>query len=147
MGILHIVLLIMGGLLATSAFVIAKKPDAKRYIDKLVTYQAFIGVALLAVSLINWIRIGIVDVFRLLKWWPIGGVATIGGIFSGILLGALFGMPQIAKWIPGDSPAEQKALELSRKVAPIQMIVGLIALGAGALWLLIELGILKPSGL
>ena len=144
MGILHIVLLVLGGLLATSAFIIAKKPDAKRYIDKLVTYQAFIGVALLAVSLINWIRIGIVDIFRLMKYWPLGGLTLIAAVFSGILLGALFGMPQIAKWIPGDSPAEQKALELSKKVAPIQMIVGMIALGAGALALLMELGILKP---
>jgi hypothetical protein len=144
MGILHIVLLILGGLLATSAFIIARKPDAKRYIDKLVTYQAFIGVALLAVSLINWIRIGIIDVFRLFKVLPLLGLTMIAAVFSGILLGALFGMPQIAKWIPGESSAEQKALALSRKVAPIQMIIGMIALAAGALALLFELGILKP---
>lgn len=144
MGILHIVLLIMGGLLATSAFIIAKKPDAKRYIDKLTTYQALIGVALLAVSLINWIRIGVIDLFRVMKFWPLGGLTMIAAVFSGILLGALFGMPQIAKWIPGDSPAEQKALALSKKVAPIQMIIGMIALAAGALALLFELGIFKP---
>jgi hypothetical protein len=96
------------------------------------------------VSLINWIRIGIIDIFRFLKFWPLGGIALIGAVFSGILLGALFGMPQIAKWIPGESNAETKALELSKKVAPIQMIVGAIALGSGFLILLMELGILKP---
>jgi hypothetical protein len=145
MGILHIALLILGGILATSAFIVAKKPDAKKMIDKLVPFQAAIGVALLVVSIINWLRIGLIDLFRLLKWWPLGGITLIAAVFSGILLGALFGMPQIAKWIPGDSSAEQKALELSKKVAPIQMMVGMIALGAGFLALLIELGILKPT--
>jgi hypothetical protein len=138
------VLLILGGILALSAFIVSKKPNAKATIDKLVPFQAFIGVGLLAVSLINWIRIGIIDIFRLLKFWPLGGIAIIGAVFSGILLGALFGMPQIAKWIPGDSSAETKALELSKKVAPIQMLVGIVALGSGFLLLLIELGILKP---
>lgn len=144
MGYLHLALLILGGILALSAFIVAKKPDAKATIDKLVPYQAFIGVALLAVSLINWIRIGIIDIFRLLKYWPLGGIAVIGAVFSGILLGALFGMPQIAKWIPGESNAETKAVELSKKVAPIQMLVGVIALVSGLLLLLMELGILKP---
>jgi hypothetical protein len=145
MGYLHLILLILGGILAVSAFIVSKKPEAKGTIDKLLPFQAFIGVGLLAVSLINWIRIGIVDIFRWLKIWPLGGLALIGAVFSGILLGALFGMPQIAKWIPGDSSAEAKAVELSKKVAPIQMIVGFIALGSGFLFLLIELGILKPG--
>ncbi|MDQ3340556.1 MAG: hypothetical protein M4D80_35810 [Myxococcota bacterium] len=142
---LHLALLILGGILALSAFIVSKKPNAKATIDKLVPFQAFIGVGLLAVSLINWIRIGIIDIFRLLKYWPLGGIALIAAVFSGILLGALFGMPQIAKWIPGESSAEAKAVELSKKVAPIQMILGVIALVAGFLLLLMELGILKPG--
>jgi hypothetical protein len=144
MGFVHLALLIAGGILALSAFIVAKKPDAKAAIDKLVPYQAFIGVALLAISIINWLRIGLIDIFRFLKFWPLGGIALIGAVFSGILLGALFGMPQIAKWIPGESNAETKALELSKKVAGIQMLVGIIALGSGLLLLLIELRILKP---
>jgi hypothetical protein len=145
MGWLHLILLILGGILAASAFIVAKKPNAKQTIDKLVPFQAFIGVGLLVMSILTWLDIGIINIFRLLKYWPLGGIAAIGGVFSGILLGALFGMPQIAKWIPGESSAETKALELSKKVAPIQMIVGVIALVSGALILLIELGILKPS--
>lgn len=144
MDYLFISLLLAGGVLALSAFIVAKKPDAKAMIDKLVPAQAFIGVALLAVSLWYWLHIGIINIFRFIKYWPIGGIAAIGGVFSGILLGALFGMPQIAKWIPGESSAEQKALELSKKVAPIQMIVGIVALVSGLLILLINLHILKP---
>ena len=145
MGFLIAILLILAGILALSTFIVAKKPDAKAMIDKLVPFQAFIGVALLAVALIFWIDAGIVNIFRMMKFWALGGIIGIGAIFSGILLGALFGMPQIAKWIPGESSAEQKALELSKKVAPIQMVVGIIALACGLGVLLIELNILKPS--
>ena len=144
MGYLHLALLILAGILALSTFIVAKKPDAKAMIDKLVPFQAFIGVGLLAVSIINWLRVGIGTPFQLMKFWALGGITLIGAIFSGILLGFLFGMPQIAKWIPGESNAENKALELSKKIAPIQMIVGVIALVSGVLFLLMELGILKP---
>ena len=144
MGYLHLALLILAGILALSAFIVAKKPDAKAMIDKLVPFQAFIGVGLLAVSIINWVRVGIGTPFQLMKFWALGGITLIGAIFSGIVLGFLFGMPQIAKWIPGESSAENKALELSKKIAPIQMIVGVIALVSGLLFLLMELGILKP---
>lgn len=144
MGWIHLILLILSGILAASAYIVAKKPNAKQTIDKLVPFQAFIGVGLLVMSILVWINIGIINIFRLLKYWPLGGIAAIGGVFSGILLGALFGMPQIAKWIPGESSAEAKALELSKKVAPIQMMVGMIALVSGALILLIELHIIKP---
>ena len=144
MGYLQLVLLILAGILALSTFIVAKKPDAKAMIDKLVPFQAFIGVALLAITIINWVRMGIGMPFTIVKFWALGGIALIGAIFSGILLGFLFGMPQIAKWIPGESSAEQKALDLSRKIAPIQMIVGIVALVSGVLFLLMELGILKP---
>lgn len=144
MGWLQLILLILGGVLALSTFIVAKKPDAKAMIDKLVPYQAFIGIGLLALSLINWIRIGLGTPFQLMKFWALGGITLIAAIFSGILLGFFFGMPQIAKWIPGESSAETRALELSKKIAGIQMIVGVIALVAGLLMLLMELRILKP---
>lgn len=139
----NVVLGILGGLLAAAALIIAKKPDAKQYIDKLSAYQAIIGVALIAVSVINFIRAfgGIMTMVRFLPLW---GASFIAMIATGVLLGALFGMPQIAKWIPGDSPAEQKALELSKKVAGFQVMLGIIAIVAGLVQLLYMLHILKP---
>ena len=142
---LHEILLIAGGILALSAFIVAKKPDAKAMVDKLVPYQALIGVALLAVSLINMLRVGPINMFRLLKIWPLFGITVIGAVISGILLGFFFGMPQIAKWIPGESSAETKATELAKKIAPLQMAVGVIALASGVLFLFYSLGILKPT--
>src|SRR5688572_15989244 len=101
----HTLLLILAGLLALSAFIVAKKPDAKAMVDKLVPYQAVIGVALLGVAIVNWLRIGIVNIFKVVTHFPMFGVATLAAVFGGIILGFFFGMPQIAKWLPGQSNA------------------------------------------
>ncbi len=141
---LHILLLLAGGVLAISGLIVAKKPDAKAMLDKLVPFQAFIGVALLVIGLIRLIQFGPLMVFRMLSALPLLGLAIIGATYGAILLGFLFGMPQIAKWIPGTSSAETKASELSKKLAPFQVILGIVCLAAGVLLLLYQLGILKP---
>jgi hypothetical protein len=141
MDLITPLLLIAGSILAISGLIIAKKPDAKALIDKLSPYQATIGVAMLATGIWWVLRWGgyLVDVF---KFNAILAAAIWGVIGSSILLGALFGMPQIAKWIPGDSPAEQKALELSQKVAPFQVLLGLIGLVSALLYLLFRFNII-----
>lgn len=141
---LHLILLIVSAILAVSALIVAKAPDAKAMIEKLVPFQAFIGVGLLAVSLIQLLRIGPVTIFRMVSPAPVLGLTLLAGCFGGIALGFMFGMPQIAQWIPGESPAEQKAQEISRKLAPFQVIIGLICGGAGLVMLLIGLKIMKP---
>jgi hypothetical protein len=134
---LHAILLIVAAILAVSALIVAKAPDARAVIEKLVPFQAAIGVGLLAVSLIQLLRHG-GAVLRTVSVQPVLSLAMLGGCIGGIVLGFLFGMPQIAKWIPGDSPAEQKAQELSRKIAPFQMIIGAVC-GASGILLLLEL--------
>ena len=141
---INIILGILGGVLAAAAMIISKKPDAKQYIDKLAAYQALIGVGLVAVSLINFLRMlgTITDALKVNLLWA---AAFLSMVASGFLLGALFGMPQIAKWIPGDSPAEQKALDLTKKIAPFQVILGLIAIASSLIYLLYRFEILKFS--
>ncbi len=65
-------------------------------------------------------------------------------ISSAIQLGFMFGMPQIAKWMPGEGGAEQKGMELSRQLAPFQVIIGLVGIGSSLLALLFALRILGP---
>ena len=141
MDLITPILLILGSILAISGLIIAKKPDAKALIDKLSPYQAIIGVAMLATGIWWVLRWGgyLVDVF---KFNAILAAAIWGVIGTSILLGALFGMPQIAKWIPGDSPAEQKAMELSQKVAPFQVLLGLIGLASALAYLLFRFNII-----
>jgi len=142
-GYIGPLLLIVAGLLAISNLIIAKKPEAKELIDKVVPYQGFIGVALLA-----W---GIWDLIRLLGWF--GSAFSAGLVFalalyayiaSEILLGFLFGIPLIAKWIPGESSGEQKAIELQRKLAVYQTLIGVVGIVSGVLWILFRSGILRP---
>jgi hypothetical protein len=139
---LNSVIVILGGILAVSGLIIANKPDAKQIIDKLTPYQALIGVGMIALSVITFVRqISVLtDMFKLNFMSALGVWCMIG---TGVALGALFGMPQIVKWIPGQYSAEQKALEFSQKVAPFQVLLGLIAIAGGLIVLLFNLKILK----
>jgi uncharacterized membrane protein len=146
MDLINALLLIAAGLLATSALIVAKKPDAKQLLDKLVPYQAIIGVVLLAVgvlSLLRWIG----PALRTISHAPLYGLTYLSLAVTSILLGFLFGMPQIAKWMPGNAAAEQKGNELMAKLAPYQVVLGMIALATGLLTLLYEFRILGASTL
>jgi hypothetical protein len=144
MDLIAPLLLIVGGILAISSLIVAKKPDAKAIIDKLVPFQAGIGVALLAFGLYNLITgfTGTPSVFDIIKFAPVIGLTALAVIVVSILLGFMFGMPQIAKWLPGEGGAEQKGMELSKTLAPYQVILGLVGLGAALLWLLFRFRIL-----
>lgn len=135
-------LLIVGGILAVSSLIVAKKPDAKEMLDKLVPFQAGIGVALLVLGIYNLVvNLSIFSAFSVI---PVMALTVLAMIFSAILLGFMFGMPQIAKWMPGEGGAEQKGMELSKKLAPFQVIIGLVGIGSSLLALLFAWGILKP---
>lgn len=142
MGYLFSIVLILGGILALSGVIVAKKPDAREYIEKLMPYKAFIGVALLALGIIAWLQIGPINLFRLVKLLPFLGFVSIAAVFSGILLGFMFGAPQIAQWT---NQPQAKVENLNLKLAPYQLILGVVALGAGFLLLLLNLGIMKPT--
>ena len=142
MAYVYLAGLIVAGILALSAFIVAKKPDAKALIDKLVPFQAFVGVGLLVLGVLYLLLNGI-DFLRAMSVAPIPAVIALAAIVSGIVLGALFGMPQIVKWIPGESNAEQKALQISQKAAPYQMLFGIVALGSALGMILMIAGILK----
>ncbi len=142
MDIIAPLLLILGGILALSNIIVAKKPDARELINKLVPFQGAIGVALLVFGALN-----LLDALRILKVMsalPVKSASIIVVVAGSLLLGLLFGMPLIAKWIPGDSPAEQKVAELSAKISGFQVIIGLAGIVGSLLWLLFRFSILKP---
>jgi hypothetical protein len=134
-------LLIAGGVLALSSLIVAKKPEAARILDKLMPFQALIGIAMMAMSIVFLLVTGPVALFKSIKTVPVMALTSLAGVISGILLGALFGMVQLAK---GSSPqAQQRALELAQRVAVFQFLIGVIALGAGVLGLLYTTGIMQ----
>jgi hypothetical protein len=140
--VINALVVILGGILAVSALIIANKPDARQLIDKLTPFQALIGVGMIALSVVNLLRLlGVLtDMFKLNFMWALGIWCMFG---AGVALGALFGMPQVVKWIPGESNAEQKAMELSQKIAPFQVLLGLVAIAGSVLVLLFQFKIMK----
>jgi len=142
--LLNIIALIAGGLLAASGLIIAKKPNAKEMIDKLVPFQVIIGVALLGLGLVNllwWLTHGIIGL--LTNTASLFGLTVLTMTGASILLGLLFGMPQITKWMQGHGDAQQKAMQLAQRVAPFQGMIGLIGLAAALMALLYRLHILS----
>jgi hypothetical protein len=144
LGWILIILMIAGGILGVSGLIVAKKPDAKALIDKLVPFQAFIGVGLLGLGIWAMLNFGPINTLRILPHFPMLGIFALTASYGAILLGFLFGMPQIGKWIPGESAAETKATELSKKLAPFQLILGAIVGFGGIIGLLLALGIMNP---
>ena len=130
-------LLIVAGILAISGLIISKKPEAKALIDKIVPFQGFIGVGLIALAVIflfGWMS-KMERISKVGDDWMLFPFAFYLGTAAAIALGFLFGMPLIAKWIPGETPAEQKAMEMQKKLAAFSTIVGVLGLLFGLLML------------
>ena len=135
--LVNVIALIAGGLIAASGFIIARKPNAKELIDKLLPFQVIIGVALVGLGVVNLlssIARGIIT--ALVSTASLYGLTVLVMCLTSILLGIVFGMPQFAKWMQGKGAAEQKAAELARQIAPFQGILGLIGLASSLLALL-----------
>jgi len=132
-------LLIVGGVVGASALIVAKKPDAKAILDKLVPFQALIGVLLLVMGVVFFLYIGPLAAFKAISATPLPAVANLGGCLIAVILGFVFALPQIIKMAPGQ---EQRAIELAEKVFPFQILLGLAAAACGAVGLLYTLGIM-----
>jgi len=144
MDLIAPLLLIVGGLLAASNLIVAKKPDAKQLLDKLAPYQASIGIALLAIGVWNLLHaFSAPSIFELIKFAPLLGLSVLAMIVSALLLGFLLGMPQISKWTANNANAQQKSAALMQKIAPFQILLGLIGIGASLIFLLYRFQILK----
>lgn len=136
------ILLILGGILAISNLIVAKRPDAQEMINKLVPFQGAIGIALLVFGVLR--LFSAIRVLEMLGRAPLFAATIFTVVGASILLGLLFGMPLIVKLIPGESSAEQKAAELSAKISGFQIIIGLAGIVASLVWLLFYFGIINP---
>lgn len=137
-----LILLIVGGVLALGGLIAAKSPGAGRIITKLVPFQALIGVALLAISLVMLLKLGPISLIKGLRDNAVVAGAWIAAIVSGMAIGFFFGTPQLVKWAPGPQ-SEARAMEMSQRLAPFTMLVGLIMLVSAGVILLHKLGLLK----
>ena len=70
------------------------------------------------------------------------GLVMLSMMVSEVLVGFLLGFGQIAKWIPGETPAEQKAEEVQQKLIKFQTPLGALAIGTAIMALLYQFKIL-----
>lgn len=134
--IFGIVAPIVGGSIAASSFIVSRKPDADEVLKKLAPYQGGIGVSMLVVGLWSALRsIGSFGLF--LRSLP--GMVSLATIVLLVLVGFLLGFGLIASWIPGEGEAEQKGLELQKKLATYNAPLGLAAIGCGIYNLLLKI--------
>ncbi|MDB4962757.1 MAG: hypothetical protein JWP01_2756 [Myxococcales bacterium] len=142
MGYLLPLLCILGGVLAASSMIVAKRPEARDVIAKLQPFQAVIGAGLLAAAVyVFLIEVGPVTMFKAFAAAPVLGLCLWAMVLAAIALGVMFGMPIVAKLSAGGAA---KGEEMARTIAPFQALIGLVAIGAGLLGIALQLGIVKP---
>lgn len=137
-----LILLLVGGALALGGLIAAKSPGAGQIIAKLVPFQALIGVTLLGLSLVVLLKLGPIALIKGLQHNAVISGAWLVAILSGLAIGFFFGTPQLVKWAPGPQ-AEARAMEMSQRLAPFTMLVGLIMLISAGVLILSKLGLLK----
>jgi hypothetical protein len=131
--------LIVLGILGASNLIIAKKPEMKGFIDKIVPYQGWFGAAS--------VFYGVFDVFSAVTSMglmavhpPIGLIYWILYLLNGLLqisLGLLFGIGILKTWIK-DATAQAKMDQTRAKLVPYQGTLGFIAIGVGVAFTVIN---------
>jgi len=131
----HVLAVLAAGILAISGLILAKQPNAKEIFDKVIPYQGFLGVGLLGLGVLSLVS-NLKLFLDVLKAAPLHGIVAIAFVASEIVLGFLFGMPLIAKWIPGDGPAEQRAVAMQKRLAGFSTLIGVIGIVTSVLFIL-----------
>jgi hypothetical protein len=125
---------IAGGILAASALIIAKKPNAKDLIDKLTPYQGWIGIVMFF-----WGVWGILDCVRfmsLLSARPLFWLFWLASGAADLVVGFLLGFGLITKYALGKSPSAQaRGQQIRARLAAYQGVLGLFAITMGSLYI------------
>ena|GEM_PF-518391 len=127
--------LVVLGVLAAPNLIVSRKPEAKEWIDKLVPFQGWLGVASTVWGIIALIRF--LTNLQWIKHWPILAlITTIVYILLFLILGILLGI-NVMKTFVKDESAKQKMDELVAKMAPKQGTFGLVGIIVG-LWIILD---------
>ncbi len=139
---INALVLILGGVLALSALIVAKHPDAQRIVAKLTPWQTIIGIGLIVLGVINFVKMvphisGDAFVKNLIV--VAADLVVCGG---SVLLGAMLGMNQILEWIPSQQ-GKQKFYNLIQQVFVFQLLLGIVCLAGAVAHFLYRFGLLK----
>jgi hypothetical protein len=124
--------LIVLGILGASSLIIAKRPDAKQMIDKIVPYQGWFGAASVIYGIFDLLE-SILGMSLMGVKPPIGLIYWILWLASGLLqisLGLLLGVGVIKTFVK-DATAQAKMDQTIVKLSPFQGTLGFISIGVG----------------
>jgi hypothetical protein len=119
------ILALVSGALAASNFVLEKFPSAKSYLEKILPYQAIIGITALIISVLK-----IFDIFTSREGF-LANLITLICILSTSIVGFLLGFPMVQQWVATDEKSRQKTAEFRKKLLPWQVIAGMVAIVTG----------------
>jgi hypothetical protein len=129
-GLVTALVLIAPGVLAAASSIVAKRPDAQVYIDKLVPYQGWLGfiaclwgiwIIITAILHLNWFTYAPV-------WWLT--YAGTGALIAA--LGLLLGYALLTKFILSHSAeAVRRGEQLRLGIVPYQVTLGYVAIVLG----------------
>lgn len=119
---LSAIIAILGGIIATSTLIVAKKPNAKELLNKLTPYQGWIGIILTFLGV--W---GIIQAFLSIETigfsWSIALVVSVVEFIVGFLLAYSL----ISKYLlEKNETAKEKGQELRAKLVIYQVPAGII---------------------
>jgi len=125
---------IAGGILAASALIVAKKPNAKELINKLTPYTGWIGIVMFF-----WGIWGVINIFRflgVLTHAPVMLLFAIGIALSDLAVGFLLGFGLITKYtLSGNVVARTRGENVRAKLVPYQATFGIISIILGVIYI------------
>jgi len=145
----NVAILFVGGCLASSSFILAKKPNAKDLFAKVAPYQGTIGVIMFLWGI--WEVLDIVmhmDIFKALFaftiTWKITAIVWIVTALVCVVLGFLLGFGMINAFAAKKNPAAAvKSEQIMKKLAPHQTWLGFVAIGCSIWWILFQIVFFK----
>jgi hypothetical protein len=125
---------IAGGILAASALIIARKPNAKDLIDKITPYQGWIGIVMFIWGV--WGTLECIGGISLLAHRPLFWVFWLASSAADLVVGFLLGFGLITKYALGkNATAQARGQQIRAKLAAFQGMFGLLAIAMGSLYI------------
>jgi len=132
------IVLIVLGVLAASSSIIAKRPDAKSYIDAVVPYQGWLGIVACVWGI--WIVLNAIVHLEWIRYIPIWWLTVL---LSGALqfcLGVLLGYELLTKYLLGrNEEATKRGEQLRQRLVPYQVTLGYAAIILGVWFVAVTL--------
>ncbi len=129
-------IVIVGGLIASSNLIVGRLPNAKEWLDKLSPYQGSIGGLMFFWGI--WETISVVTNIGVLSSAPLSWILWLGIAMADLLVGFLLGFGLITKYaLSKNEQARQKGQTIRAKLAPFQGMLGLFAIAMGVAYIVI----------